>query len=444
VTDTILTSRVNALETNLARLRESISLIDTIPLEEGASEFKDKLGRVVDTGVTRCVKRLGTVRGLLEPGNGNVPADVLENAWSDFLDIQEESRELFSSCLEFIGGVAFREMRGSQDDVFRIADALNFALARQVLGESYYYLTVPALEEALRESQVRTIRLRFPEWTLWNLPLVAFEFGHVAIRGMDESYLRDLLKQQADKLFDDDTDLQASLESADELYVAPLTRSARRSCTKHIRVLMADAIATYTMGPAYACAAIQLHFGPNEVLPTRKPSWSERTRVVLGCLEAMNDEWGGDDLVALMRRLEEDWSATSSRAAILPVEAQRLAYLEEHILPALTENMGFLHTAAKYNQEAWLRAQMFSSQWTTQLKAKTIDPKLDEDSPRELRDILNAAWRCRMAGQWMDEIEAAATRDCLRHLESRERRTGGAGQAARKYGGPFKGSAGSA
>jgi hypothetical protein len=442
MTDTILASRIDALETNLARLQESVRLIENIPLDEGASQFKDKLSNVVETKVGRYRKKLRDVNGMLNPGDdpAEVPAEVLEQAWTEFLQVQDESRELFSSCLEFIGGVTFREKGGGHDPVWRVADALNSALAKKVLGENYYYLTVPALEEALRESEVRTIRFRFPEWTIWNLPLLAFEFGHVAIGGLPE--MRELMNTEAQQLFEEDPENKKRLELMEPPYVTPLRRSLRRSCVKRVRVLLADAIATYTMGPAYAYAAIYLHFDPTEILPTREPTWRERVRVVLGCLEAMHADWG-IKLTPVIEGLQGHWDATSPGALVSQREKWQLEYLDQQLLPEFTESLDVLHTAARYTENSWLKAQMFSNKWIEQFGADAIDPKLDEPQC-ELRDILNAAWWCRMSGPWREKVEDAAIKDCLRSLEARQQRVPAAPHGGPGYPSGLRGNVGSA
>ena len=111
----------------------------------------------------------------------------------------------------------------------------------------------------------RLVRLRCCEWTIWTLPLVAHEFGHIVI---EES------KEISNRI---ETISQAHLLALQEAFgpgakTEPLPRA-------ELEEYLADAYATYVMGPAFACAAILLRLNPLH-LPagTREPGLDLRAR----------------------------------------------------------------------------------------------------------------------------------------------------------------------
>src|ERR1041385_5440331 len=99
---------------------------------------------------------------------------LMERAWDDYTNIVSEKNQLvFSDYFEYLGGLALR-IAGLDNDICRIADELMKRCGSVGINE-WSALTIPASKEA--STLARSIRMRFPEWTIWAVPLTAHELG---------------------------------------------------------------------------------------------------------------------------------------------------------------------------------------------------------------------------------------------------------------------------
>jgi hypothetical protein len=142
-------------------------------------------------------------------------------------------------------------------------------------------------------------RFRFPEWTLWALPFAAHEVWHIAL---------------GEELI---ASLKGDIESANRPTTL-LDGENTQSC-------LADAFATYTLGPAYAYAAIALLLDP------ARPADETRVCAILRALRddaASDDEGPTESYAMIANELRRAWDAARRQAwASFPPVAEQDADL---------------------------------------------------------------------------------------------------------------------
>lgn len=423
--DPILAARVDALAQNLQRVTETLQLVDRLSTGTTliSTELRRKVAWQVEQSVTNSSKELGRLRQIIVNGASD---EVLVEAWSLYQRVADSSRELFIGCLELIGGCAFRQSLSGDDPareelkVWALADRLIVEASVDLTGSSGEapYFTVPALQEALSKSLVRTVRMRFPEWTVWTLPLLAYDYGHVAINDyrisltdVVEDPLRQVLEAQVTNDLVHDVEHQAKLTAAasDEAR-GRVIRRADKCARDRIGVLLADALATHWMGPAYACAAVHLRFDPSSAFAGR-PSYDERVRLILGRLRriARKDE----QQAKVAEKLTAEWIAAVERADAPRPESSEPTSSEELLVSALDLALSELPQAFRFGNALWSKANSAKASWEEEaedLRALTVPA---EKLP--LRVVLNAAWLTRLAespGVQVRELASITVASC--------------------------------
>ena len=139
---------------------------------------------------------------------------------------------MFGEYVDLLRGIALRDA-DFDDNFFEIAERLP-ALWDRIKGWGpWASLAIPARVERNASTVAYVLRIGFPEWTMWALPLVQHEFGHIVVEAA--------LKGD-----------EAVLPSAESHVDAH-----RLAAT-----LLADAAATYVTGPSYACAVLLMRLDP--------------------------------------------------------------------------------------------------------------------------------------------------------------------------------------
>jgi hypothetical protein len=228
---------------------------------------------------------------------------------------------------------------------------------------------VPTRRMASRETIPRIIRLGFPEWTVWAIPLTAHEFGHVVLK--DNSDLNQRVKARTWALTEEERD-----------------------------VFLADAFATCAMGPAYAYAAVLLNFDPcaanrderTEALEGGALSLEElspdsrRAHVVISTLALMGDAVGSYETVRA--ELDAAWKDALEpfglRYELPKATRDTLDGCAHFMWDFLTERGGDL----VYKPEAFQEVEGWPSLLDEEFKVAFAD--------FDVRDVLNAAWRERI------------------------------------------------
>ena len=350
-----LNSTLTEIESTISRIDQCRHLLDSFlerRVQIGGGKVERTLrDRLVDQA-TRKILEVDRIQSSLR-SSGENGSQELRTAWADYRQkLQNHSEPLFGEYVDVLRGLALRET-GLDEGICRIADMLleQFGHVGRVHWES---LTIPARRAAMEMTVAQLIRLGFPEWTLWALPLAAYEFGHVVVSEHPE--------------------LSSYRQSQTE------TKEDRR----HLETCLADAYATYSMGPAYACAAVLLRFDPGDSADV------ERAEVILGMIERTETQAQRASYQEILEVLRREWSAAVEQSPAGPVSASDRQRLEGWI----DFFVDFFQTnayRATYRDEAWALALT----WAEELDS--VEPEVEEiPQVADLRDVLNAAWLCRV------------------------------------------------
>ena len=261
------------------------------------------------------------------------------------------------------------------DGLFPIADELVWELASKV--EKFPPITILA-ESEYTGHRARIIRLRYPAASVWDLPVVAHEFGHVVARDGRPLDFRELAK--VDKV---------DAELKEEHY--------------------ADIFATYALGPAFACTAILHRFDPSNAHPAIElthPGDVKRVYCILETLRKMEDSWSN-----LFRWVDEKvskpWEA--SLAAVgqrWDLHRKVVEELDGWLEKVLGLFKGDRIQNVKYANESWNRAHILADRL-----GREEPPESALDKSDTVCNLLNAAWCCR--------IEQAENSDQVRAISDR-------------------------
>jgi hypothetical protein len=314
----------------------------------------------------------------------------LPQTWRELKAIRRDCNRLFAESLAFLQGALVRTA-GLDGGICQIADDLMEEL-RQRTDISWSRLTIPG-EAALFGQLAEIIRVPFPEFTIWSLPLTGHEFGHLVAQEL--------------RVLDGDAYTFPFRELVDRAGPGGQTE-------RFLQEYFADIFATYVHGPAYLCLAVVLRFDPvtAHVDGRDHPSGMRRVGVMLAVLELMD---GGAALPlygsvreAIGRLWERGLEATgrsARRAAALDpasVEYGWTTRIHELLESELSQ--------ARY--DGWLRAQRLAQEF----RPYDDPPTAQEDDT--LADVLNAVWlwRLQRGDQAGDVYEAQRVDEIARQL----------------------------
>jgi hypothetical protein len=233
----------------------------------------------VDQNLVKAAKELGRT---LTAGNYWKRRQRCEALFSEYVDylrgvairstgfVVQDRHDLESETAagqaDLAGGGAGEDHSVRLSDLFLLADHLPALMGRPG-GWTWKSLAVPSRVEQNASTEAYVLRIGFPEWSIWALPLLQHEFGRVVIK-----------------------------KNPRELPVADPTEEA----------MLADALAGLVTGPAYACAQLLLRLDPASV-----NRWNDE--VTLRSATILKTLWRSaklvDDavLVELAERLEAEW-----------------------------------------------------------------------------------------------------------------------------------------
>jgi hypothetical protein len=156
--------------------------------------------------------------------------------WASYRQQIDVCEGLFNEYVDLLRGFALRDA-GFDRELFLVADHLPALWGHDELGYPWRSLAIPARAERQMPTAAKVLRIGFPEWTAWALPLLQHEFAHVFVGNSPA------LRRVA---FGERTPTSLGYE-----------RTLRAKC-------LADATATLVTGPAYACAALLMRLKPYE------------------------------------------------------------------------------------------------------------------------------------------------------------------------------------
>lgn len=292
--------------------------------------------------------------------------------------IAEVCDRYFDEYVELLRGMALREVGYGDDDVdighvFSIADRMP-RLWAPVNGWAWGSLALPARMEqnALTDSGV--LRIGFPEWTIWALPLVQHDFGRMFVNNW-----RKFVNDQPSDAVDDG--------------------------------LLADACATLVTGPAYACAALLLRLDPRRVGPQATETLRSAT-IIRALLEVTGDS--GSVLSVLTDRLRTEWHDAVSAAGAKPelfdeaIGSPAVESAVERAVKLLSDTTTVLGGKPQWTT-SWSTITTLAKQLRDD-EAGQIDLKDARDAgdrPVAITFLLNAAWLARIGLIPAEEAEDA-------------------------------------
>ncbi|HKQ75489.1 MAG TPA: hypothetical protein VJ810_17450 [Blastocatellia bacterium] len=301
-----------------------------------------------------------------------------QKCWENFRQLDMDCRSLFEECLTFIQG-ALARADGVDDGMCLLADNLLDDLAAWA-DVGWRRFTLLARGELYRDT-AEIIRIRFPEVSIWGLPLMAHEFGHFL----------------GPKLSEDEKDgsvypFQQLLKSADENRL-PNWQLPHTKEWYHLNENFADLFATYSLGPAFACSFILLRLNPVDAYQEiiTHPTHAKRVHSIFWMLDRMDEAEGGflRPYNALIDRLRNLWRQGLQ-------EAGQTGSLSDSEISLLESRLKELHDTLTrttppplaYQLSDWQRSQTIAGE----LLSGKVSSSSQNDSKVSRRDILNAAW----------------------------------------------------
>lgn len=290
---------------------------------------------------------------------------------------------LQQEVLDFLGGVLIRK-EGLDQGVCELADAL-LRDYEAWTGVNWTARAIPG-KNPLFSPASDMIHLRFPDWEIWDLPLMAHEFGHVTAFATP-AFLT-LLHEKLDTITQGHPEAATWDEDQGKAYIEKRER--------HIHEFFADAFAVYCQGPAFAYNVILLHLDPREAYLPRgfHPTCAERVEVILKVLEEMNtqekrDAYESGPYASVIERLRDWWSQALTSGGATPDSIYPFHRLQAKDLAGKIYNLldRYYRLGAQYQASDWKRADEIAQ------RLLASDPDLSTES---LCNLLNIAWACRV------------------------------------------------
>jgi hypothetical protein len=387
-------------------MKEAGKLARRSPARMG--DFRDTLkGELVDKLTKTKIDKLTVLQQDLNDAialEATAPEEALattQAAWQTFAtEVIPGTSEVFGEYVEFLGGLALR-YTGFDRGMCVIADELMSSTGR-LPGFIWRSLTLPSRDERL--SLTHMIGLGFPEWTIWSLPL--------SVHAIGEAWMQ--------------TD--AVRRWADEQTTEPQARHVLTAC-------VADAVATHVLGPAYGCALILLRLNPFNAFAEGTRLDPMRARAVLETLAKLNEQEADPGFAdEVIEALRGSWHAALRQAGQGESldeneDGDGLTDAEVETVQACVDYVAkTLGSAPAFQGERWIKPIIDLSDALASGTADEVELDVSEDEPTDLlRDVLNAAWHCRLLGEPTDlALIDEDAKDLWRRLEeemSRERRT---------------------
>jgi len=292
-------------------------------------------------------------------------ADANGTASRELRQAREAARLLFRESFAFIEGALSRR-EGLDGGLCKLADKLLDSVSSKA-ELNWRGLTILA-ETSFYGEAADVIRLKYPELSIWHLPIAAHEFGHFA---------NPAIKRKT---------RQGPVWSSDYPVKTILDREAKRDSKHwfHAHEFFADVFAVYALGPAYAYSTLLLRpdTGARSSESPYHPSWDDRYSVIVATLGRIVGHGGASQ--AIVDDVARRWAAVRSpEPAQATPDTKRIRRLVDKFYAILDENL------------AGVRHSTFGT-------AQQIVPLLVVDEPLPplegvtMPDVLNAAWLARI------------------------------------------------
>lgn len=292
-------------------------------------------------------------------------------SWQSFQRIRKDCQYLLSECLAFLEGAL---IRGAQLDegLCEVADRLLKYLSDRT-DIAYSRFTLLAEGEFL-SGMTDIIRLRFPEFNIWEIPIIGHEFGHFVAQKHRNYRPTDPFQKIVEM------EGKQKIEQQDEDFLYEY---------------FADIFATYALGPAFACTSILLRFTPeNDEDHTHHPSNSKRVYFILNSLDKVS-HWNYKGVIDYFTSV---WQNILETAGIDVTSLPDFSHLKQQF-NILYDEIDRHYPLVCFSQQDWSRAQSLS-----QNPPETIEQATRLISGTDtLPIVLNTAWLWRINYSQEDE-----------------------------------------
>jgi hypothetical protein len=321
----VLSDAFNSLRMEVRRIEQLIQDdSEGAPLLRYASDIQNRFNPVLD----QLQDRMTDIGDAIDKGE-------LQRAWQLYGEVRSSMLPVLANdLLAAIGGLYLRD-RALDDARLPAGDggvdvsgskAVSFAILAERILEDLVTRTGEAAPPVLIVGEERpdvtgaVIRLRFPAWDIWNLPLTAHEYGYIlsrrskveklkqfrhfvgricnrldprsldAVAGIDPPGYFSLDVKQFWKKYADRaaSSSPAALLPRDEQHLVLLKDQQERLICR----LFADTFATLYGGPAYLYSFLHLRFWPSSAVSWDMLPFPDRFVFGMQILERMNNEPG--------------------------------------------------------------------------------------------------------------------------------------------------------
>lgn len=306
-----------------------------------------------------------------------------QTTWSRVGQSARQCNELFKECFGFLGSALIRSELAEKEDICEIADALLAEVNRNLKSTINWRGITLLAEGNFFTETTGLIRLPFPDYGIWNLPISVHELGHfVGPRIPDGGGgfpFRALLEQRTNDNKDPDGE------------TCRLMRDRLNQDGNHLNEYFSDLFALYAIGPVYACSAILLRFSPADATAFEDsqthPSHAKRTHLLLEALRQISQAERGRPYDKIRLRLKELWERNlrvlDREQCISEDDSETLKHVLVLLYPILESHL----SSVKY--DGWSRAMDLRSRFDEQENEK-LGPKVT------IADVLNAVWGWRI------------------------------------------------
>ena len=161
-----LVAQVSAAHANVAELEQLSFYIPDDPIVSEVSERLISRTTPADAELVRIEHAI----------HSKHPIDRV--TWESFRQkAVEPSQAIFAEYVDLLGGIAIRDSR-FEAGICKIADEL-IQSYQPSPSAKFPIRTIPTRFHTMFTTLARIIRLSFPEWTVWALPLTAYEFWFI-------------------------------------------------------------------------------------------------------------------------------------------------------------------------------------------------------------------------------------------------------------------------
>lgn len=376
-------------EEQMVKALEELMEVDKfiVSMRQKCSQFQEldvwrDIARDLDERISPRIQALDEIKSGLQRSTVDP-----RQRWQTFSrKANEINRDVFADYIEFLGGLALRDT-GFDTGISKVAEELirTYSSKRTNLDQT---LAIPTRRQTVAVTLPRIIRVTFPDWTIWALPSTAHEFWNVVAKN----------------------DLEDRLVSA----LRTLTENWKDTIEPRFNDCLADAFATYTMGPAYAFFAIFLLLDPSSPFTCRKDRVADEVRAhsIFQMLEGMDSKETEMDppYSAVRLQINKAWADAIVQTGAQPktneehqiaTDKSRSTHLVKSLWTTLKDS-----ASPPFTVEVWNEIQ----QWIGPLIRGQVD-EIKVPHGAELRHVLNAAWLARVSPERRptNDITKAAT-----------------------------------